>query len=395
MNAIVPVKIKIAIEGHIMEFKKEMLISHKCDFVLAMLDVDPSLARCRHCGKGITDDWVPPEPEPEKPLEFAKYRSVHNTSLKKCIKKVRMECFDRYSWVALNKYNGANFSLMVSSERVIPCSRVQIIPVDDNFNGFRLMLPHLTKIVKEMQSFFGKNIQVYFELFGGSYPHPQVQQDERFSRVAKGVYYTTSIDVRVIDIQVDGAYLAYDEMVEITERHKLIPAKEMGRGTFDEMLELEPNFDDPTYKEYNLPKIEGNFSEGLVLRPTKELSFKNDRRCILKKKNPKFAEKKRGLKLPKIETVLSSEMSLALNNLSECITENRLDNLISHGDKWTDKDFSKLIGLMIQDILKEEGEEDYIICLSKSDLKIVKNELQKQLIIFIKPTFIELIQDFG
>jgi Rnl2 family RNA ligase len=373
-----------------MIFTQDMIISHDCDFI--MTDGIPENAKCRICGKGITEGVILPDPEPEKPLEFKKYRSIHNTSLESVIDRVELEGYANMAWVATNKIHGSNFSLMASADSIIPCTKEGIMPEKHSHYGHELMMPYLTRIIREMQSYFGKNIQVYFELFGGSYPHENVTVDKRFSRVMKGVWYCPSIDVRVIDIKVDGIFLDFDEMVEITERYNLMPSKAMHRGSFYDMIQLDPEFEDPTYKEYNLPKIEGNISEGYVLRPVKELMFNNGRRVILKQKSKKFSEKKNRPRKVRSAVVLNEAERKAFDNLNACVTENRLNNILSHGDTFTEKDFHKLMGLMIQDIFKEESSEAYVQNLEKLEKKRVNRLLQKEVANLIRPVFNEIYQ---
>lgn len=370
----------------------EIIIGHKCDYVMGIMDTDASLAKCRFCGRSITEGWKDPVPEPEKPLEFDKYRSVHNVALSNIVECAKMQGFGAYSWVAINKIHGSNFSLMADSEKVLACSKNQIIPEGDSHFKHELMMPFLTRIIKEMQSYFGKNIQVYFEMFGGSYPHEMIPVDKRFSRVARGIFYLPQIDVRVIDIQVDKRYLDYDEMVEIAERHRLKVAECLGRGSLDQMLELSPEFEDPTYKEYHLPKIEGNMSEGLVLRPTKECLFNNGRRVILKNKCKKMSEKR--VRKPKVPVVLTDPELMSFNSLASCVTEARLENILSHGHQFDKKGFSKLVGLVMKDIFEEEKANGLIIELDKTSRKRVNKLLQAEIVDLVKPFWIDLINDF-
>jgi len=373
---------------------KEIILPHKCNFQLNMFETDASKAKCIICGKGIMDDYVPEPPSEIKPLEFKRYRSIHDTGSQKVINKAYEEGLDAYSWVATNKYHGTNFSLLADSEKILACSRNQIIPEGESHFGHEVMLLHLNKIIKAMQSYFGKNIQVFFELFGGSYPHPDVSVLKNFSRVAKGVYYCPWIDIRVIDIKVEGKYLDYDEMVEIALRHSLAVAALIARGTLDEMLALDPNFEDETYKHYNLPKIEGNISEGLVIRPTKDLYFKNGERVMLKKKSESFKAKKREPKAKQPDIELSAEANEIFNELSSYVTEARFDSIISHGGKYTAKDFGKLVGLMMSDIMEEVDLGDSFDSITKAEKKHINQLLMKEIGVCIRPLFINLVSEF-
>lgn len=375
-----------------MDFKREMIVGHKCDFVLPDGDFNPENARCRFCGKGILEDVVLPEPKEEKPLEFAKYRSVHNVDYVSVIEKLEREALTLGEWVATNKIHGTNFSMLCSASEVKPCKRSAEIMKDEEFFNYQLVVPYLTKQCKEIQSYFGENVQVYFELFGGSYPHPDVRVDTRFERIQKGVFYCPSIDFRAIDIKVDDHFLDFDEMCEIAIRHKIQPIEVIKRGSFKEVMELSAEFEDNTYKQYGLPKIEGNISEGLVIRPVTDKYFASGRRCILKRKSKKFEEKKSAKDAPREQIKMTDEEQECFEQLSACLTDARVDNILSHGETVTQKDFGKLLGLVISDIIKEEKEENYYTRLDKRSIKKVHKRLSKEAAKYVKPVFLRLVE---
>lgn len=371
------------------------LLKHECDFVLESIDDDPETARCKFCGKFITDGVVLPHPEEIKPLQFSKYNSIVNSYMADAIDNIKMEALDAYTWVATNKYHGTNFSVMCSAEEQIPCKRSGIIDDGEGFYNYQAMFSYLKKILIEMQSYFGKNIQVYFELFGGSYPHPDVPKDLNATRIQKEVYYCPFIDIRVLDISVDGKFLDYDEMVKIVIQHGLLPAKELARGSFDDLIKMNPEFEDETYLDYNLPKIENNFSEGYVLRPIQELSNKWGERVILKHKSDKFLEKKSEPKEKKalVRKINRKAVLEAYEALSACVTEARLNNVISHGGVYSSKDFGKLMSEVIQDIMKEEADNNKVYqSLEKNERKTVNKAIQKEVAELIKPTFLSIIR---
>jgi Rnl2 family RNA ligase len=366
-------------------------VKHECIFEMPhMFESDAEKAVCKICGKSILDGVVLPEPEPEKPIEFIKYRSIHRTDLKNCIDKIYQDGLSVGTWVATNKLHGTNFSLMASADKVLPCTRERILPPEENHFGYKAMMPYLHRAIINMQSYFGKNIQVYFELFGGSYNHPNVPVNKNFSSCGKGVFYCPWIDVRVIDINVDGKYLDWDEMCVIAKEHGLTPVKEMKRGTFEEMIGLDPEFEDPTYLDYQLPKIEDNFSEGYVIRPLEDKYFRNGRRLILKNKSLKFKEKNKAPKTERntVEASWTPEFQEAYDNLSACVTENRLNNIFSHGETFTSKDFPKLQSIMLRDILEEEKDSDYFTKLDKSQRKSLVKIINKDIAELIRPFFV-------
>lgn len=365
-------------------------IIHECNFV--MIDGNPENARCSVCGKSILEGVVLPEPEPERKLEFIKYRSIENSYRNRFIEKIREEGLNEGIWIATNKIHGANFQCCADSENIRFAKRSAFIADDENFYGLHTnlirMKEFLTDRIRRIQNYFGGTVNVYFELFGGSYPHPEVPRSN-VSAIQGGVFYTPNVDIRVLDIFANGEFIDFDEMCKIVVHYNLKPVKELNRGSFDAMLALDPIFDDPTYMDYGLPKIEGNVSEGFVIRPSTEKKLKTGERLVLKQKNPKFSEKSRAPVVKKETKVLPPELQEVFDDLCSCINENRLRNILSHGDVFSNKDFGKLQGMMMEDIIKEEG--DALMEFEKADRKKITDKMLKEIANFIRPNFLNII----
>lgn len=373
------------------DFLVKFTNDHTCDFV--MRDEFPEHATCRICGKSILEGIELPPPPVEKPLTFFKYDSIENVQNSKMLSNIVFNGFDKLTWVAVNKLHGANFAVHASAEKVEFARRTDFLTADENFYGYQKAKPALIDIARSLQSHYGKNVTVFMELFGGNYPHPEVKNREGMgTKVQDGVWYCPFNDIRCIDIAVDGKYIDYDELIIIAPMFGVKLAPEMRRGTFEQMLDLDPTFEDPIYKEYKLPRIEGNTSEGYVLRPVKECRLPNGKRVILKHKSPKFAEKKSVPKKP-ITMNVSETVQSALDELSQCITEERLNNILSHGEKFTAKDFGRLQGLFVQDILKEEDDNEVLVSLSKEDYKVMNKLLTREVANFIRPRFQNIIEE--
>jgi Rnl2 family RNA ligase len=371
----------------------EIILPHKCDF--KPNGPNPEDAICRFCGKSILADAVIPEFKPEKPLKFIKYRSIHNVD-EFIIEKVKEQLLDDGEWVCLNKYHGTNFSVWCSADNLFYAQKNGPFTKKDNpYKFFNLegRPKYVERIAKEVQLYYGKNIALFFELFGGRYSHPDVKKlpEDIHPRVQKGVFYCPHLDIRLIDIMVEGVYVDYDEFKTIADNHNIKRAKEIFRGSFDECLNISCEFEDETYKEYSLPPLDDNFSEGLIIKPVKERSFKNGERLVLKNKHPLFSEKQREPKATR--TNVPDEAVLAVvSELSKSITQPRLVNVLSHGVEVKDsKDFAKVCGLMTQDILKENS--DFISGIDEDLLKKAKKVLFKEVGIFIKPTVVSMIKE--
>lgn len=373
------------------EFLVKFDKTHECDFI--MRDEFPEHATCRICGKSIMADVQMPDPVQEMPLEFFGYSSIEGTHNTKMLSNICFNGYDQLLWVATNKIHGANFAVHASAEEVKFARRSGFLEDNENFYGYQKAKRMLISVAKDVQNYFGKNVTIFMELYGGGYPHSEVKnRAEIGTKVQAGVWYCPFNDVRCLDIAVDGEFIDYIDLERLAPMFSLKLAPELHRGTFEEMLALDPVFPDPIYKEYGLPPIIPNESEGLVLRPIRERRLPNGKRVILKHKNPKFQEKVRAPKKP-INMNISGAVQEALQELSGNITEARLNNILSHGEKFTTKDFGKLQGLFVQDVLKEEDENEYLIALDKDDFKVFKKLLQQEVATFIRPRFASIIEE--
>ena len=139
--------------------------------------------------------------------------------------------------------------------------------------------------------------------------------------------------------------------------------------------------------EFSLPEIEGNFCEGVVIRPVETLFLKTGRRVILKNKNEQWSENKNAIDKESLkmlfqkEEVFSKEAEFIIEEILKLVTVNRLNNLISKiGKIEPRKDFGKLLGLYNKDVLSELLEtygEQYQL-LEKQEIKSVNKILNNQ-----------------
>lgn len=365
---------------------------HQCDFALPDGATSMEDAVCVHCGKNILHDHVDMEPTPEvniQDVEFIKYRSMIQDYRQRFINEISEQGLDRLTYVAVNKIHGANFSIWSTADGYKAAKRTDWLQPDESFYNYRTFVDYFGKIVKEIQAYFGAPVTVFFELYGGMYNHESVPHNPKASKIQKGVNYTPNNGLAVLDILVNGEFLDYDEMVEIATRFKLQVPHEMARGTLQEMLALNPEFDDPTYQYFNLPKIEGNTSEGYVIRPVKERSLRNGKRVIIKRKSIKFTEKIRKPKTPLPD--LSEEAQSILNGYLACVTESRLNNILSHGHVFNEKEFGKLLGIFMKDVLEEELDREAIAELDKNEVNRINKALNRSIADMIRPHFLNIV----
>lgn len=330
-------------------------------------------------------------------MEFIKYNSIKNSYDTKFIRKIIENGYDREKWVVTNKIHGANFSFLVNDLGVKCASRENVLNDDSDFYGFQVVrdkyidnIKILYAIVKSIYDDTA-SMSVHGEIFGGRYPHPDVQKNPNASKIQKGVYYTPNNDFYLFDIKIDGRFISFNTVFEISGIIGCPVATPLATGSLQECLEYPNDFEDPTYKYYDLPAIENNITEGIVIRPI-ITRFIGDHRVILKNKNDKWSEKSREKKVALVESV-SDEAKSQIEVLSQYVTEQRLDNVLSHIGGVEDKEFGKLIGAYSKDVWDDyfgENEGDFLK-LETQDQKIVKNKCGRMCAGFLRPKFRQIV----
>ena len=71
---------------------------------------------------------------------------------------------------------------------------------------------------------------------------------------------------------------------------KFIYAKTLFKGSLSDCLAYPNAFKTTIPGEYNLPELDGNTCEGVVIRPAQPHFLRNGSRVIIKNKNEKWAE---------------------------------------------------------------------------------------------------------
>ena len=129
-----------------------------------------------------------------------------------------------------------------------------------------------------------------------------------------------------------------------------------------------------------------------MIRPVVPQYLRNGSRVLIKSKNTRFAEKKAVKARNKVfsEPIpQSEELKFLIEEVDTYITENRLNNVISHiGEVSLPKDFGKIMGLyskdILDDFLKEYGGK--YGALDKCEQKNFNKALNKLSTDFVKQT---------
>jgi Rnl2 family RNA ligase len=271
-------------------------------------------------------------------MKHTKYPSIENTYRDEFLKLVKEEGKDSGEWVITEKVHGGQFSIYFDGAEFRASSRTAFLTDDlDFYNWQKVLVDNREKIKQIYDTLKSTNkdisqVIVYGELFGGSYPHPDVPKVKTAKRLQKGVYYHPDNLFYAFDIRVDDRYLTVDETNRLFESSGLFYAKPLFRGTLEECLTYPNKFPSQISQWLELPPIEDNVAEGIVIKPVETRYLNVGERVILKSKNEKFEERKAIKKNPVIkkeESPLSESGAHLLQELGSLVTENRLDNVLS------------------------------------------------------------------
>lgn len=279
---------------------------------------------------------------------FSKYNSIENSYRQKTVNIIK-EYYPGIEYIVQEKIHGANFSIWCDDNEIKYAKRGGWI--DNNFYSYKSAVRDIDiDIVYVRRILNCKEFVLWGELCGGDYPG--LKSDD--TKVQKGIYYHPDNIFVCFDISIDGQLIEVDRAEEICNDFDILFTPTLFRGTLDECLEfnIERNSDIPDM--FGLPKIEENLIEGVVIKPNSPCFLPNNSRVVLKKKNEKFSEK---VSKPKEKASLSQDVLNLLAEVSDYITENRLNNVLSKVGQVTQKDFGKVNGLFAKDVI-EDFEKD-------------------------------------
>ena len=207
-----------------------------------------------------------------KMLEFKKYNSIENSFSREFMEKVVAEMPADLEYVVQEKVHGANTSFLCDGESVRFAKRTSLLEDDEKFYDYPELLERykdrviaLTKDV--MGRYAGvKSVNIFGEMFGGTYPHKDVQPNRKVTVIQKGVCYCPEHEFYGFDIYLVGEesnrYLPVDEVNELFERHGFLYAKTLFKGTLSECLKYPNAFQSKIAEWLGLPAIEDNICEG-------------------------------------------------------------------------------------------------------------------------------------
>ena len=274
--------------------------------------------------------------------EFSGYEKMPNSPKKLGLSEKDFSEMEKLKWVVTEKVHGANFSFSYENGTLRFAKRKDYLQWNDDFFGFQLVVNKLENNILRLfeqlsGAIAGEKYMVYGELFGGKYPHPEVDPIADLQAIQTGVYYTPEIAFCAFDIAIENEsgskyYLDYETAVAYFEQFGIFYAKPLLIGKFAEAMNFTIRINSTIPKALQLPELQDNLIEGVVIKPYNQVD--QNRRPIVKVKNPEFDEEEKFHEAEKWSFVpnvssRTEDLSFIVTELRNYITQNRLQSAIS------------------------------------------------------------------
>lgn len=316
----------------------------------------------------------------ETTLSFTRFNSLENSYQQKLVDKVVYEGRDGGLWVATEKLHGANFSFWCDGSEVKVASRTQFVD-GTFFNCQAVINKHSASILEYHQKNFvpGAVLVVYGELYGANIQKEVQYGERRFSG---------------FEVVINRTPLRKDEAFGMLAGMGICSAPVKFVGSFADCMAFNHTFRSEE-TPVDFPADEENYAEGLVIEPMIPQWFNNGSRIYFKNKTPAFTEKKHKTpKVPQTSSPFTPEVQDAYDTLMSYATEARVRNVLSKIGTITNKDFPRVVGLFVQDMMEDCEKEEGI------ELKIVAGDVWKQFaasvnresIVIARPVILEFIE---
>ena len=326
---------------------------------------------------------------------FSSYEKMPTTLKKIGLSAQDFAQLDKLDWVATEKIHGANFSFTYANGTLHYAKRKSILDWNHDFFGFQHVVARLeVQIVALFEAlstnYRAQQITIYGELFGGAYPHHEVNKIAHLNAIQTGVYYSPDIHFCAFDIAIisdnDKHYLDYETAVRYFATYHILHATPLFIGKLSHAMNFNIRIHSTIPKIWNLPPLNDNLIEGIVIKPYQSLPTSwSKARPIIKLKNQefeeelKFHEAQKWSYIPKVST-LTEELSFILEELQNYITENRLESAISKIGAISFEDPTRLSEVqleMLHDTLEDfnENNDDILKQLTVKQNDWIKNRL--------------------
>jgi len=337
-------------------------------------------------------------------MKHRKYERIEGTWHEKTMEYFKEQGFfaEDIEWCVMEKVHGCNFAFYLDQEEVKVGKRKHFLIEGENFYQYlRMSKREQYKCVQIWDDIVSggleiKELIIYGELFGGFYPHPDVQNIGSVRKVQKGVWYHPDIQFYAFDIWIKtdtfSGFLDYDLAIDLFKKNDLLYAKIIKQGTYEECSQYPTEFQTAIPDLLGLPKIENNLCEGVVLKPILPIYMKDGDRVILKTVNEQFkviSREKGDEKLKRISQEMSEYAKETVELLIPYINENRLRSVLSKFGEFSKKDFNNVYSLFKEDIYEDFAiNYDNLEFCDVVDLKMVGKEVGRLCVEIWRPIFL-------
>ena len=342
-------------------------------------------------------------------MNFRRYSSIENSYRTKEINTILEQGKNDGVWRLSEKIHGSNFSFWYDGKKLKCAKRSAFLKDDSDFFNWEFVYDNEKAKILKMWEFLQENPKfvgeekieemiLFGELFGGVYPHPEVEREYNAITVQKGIYYTPKNMFYCFDIKTNGKFINEHIKEELCKKFDILYDEPLFEGTFAECLEYKNEYQTTIPKKFGLPEIKDNICEGNVIKPIEPKYYWNGSRVILKNKNDKWSEKTKGNKNKgekrKQEALKLSETGQKLlDEASTYVTENRLRNVLSKMEKITDKDFGKVMSNCQKDTMEDflKDNRDEFVALDKKEQKAITKKTGSEWALLLRSNFLNII----
>jgi Rnl2 family RNA ligase len=280
-------------------------------------------------------------------MEFQKYPKINSY----CRKNFNSE----EEFIVTEKIHGANFAFYLSENQIECAKRNSFLTPKNIFHNHQELLAKMRPTLEEILYSYGPMI-IYGEIFGGGYPHPEIETNPEIKVVQKEVWYSPEVCFAAFDMMQNGEFLDEVTFQQICDEHDLFRAPILAQGTYDEVSNYDPAFETKIPTLLGLPSLPNNLAEGVVIKTTS--GGTPLKRQIFKRKIKKYSE---GRVKPPAKP--KEDLSDLVERISPLINENRLQAVVSK-DPYEEKPLlirkKILAGLLIKDTFEEVDEPIFL-----------------------------------
>lgn len=307
-------------------------------------------------------------------MDFYSYEKMPESLSKLNLETAATKKLDKATWVVTEKIHGANFSFVLDNKGIGYAKRKELLAWEDDFFGFQLVAQQLQtslyKLFDMLRADYDfEKAQLYGELFGGAYPHPDVPAIAGLQAIQTGIYYAPDIQFCAFDLALtnsDGIrnYLPYTSVMAYCKVVGIFYAAPFFIGSLQQVLNYEIHISSKVPSQLGLPPLSDiNLIEGVVIKPIGDLIVETPKgsiRPILKIKNPEFSEEVYG-EAQKWSYFMDTDEDALLfyaDDLRKLVNHNRLQSAISKiGHPDSPERREQLRQLLWEDILEAYAEK--------------------------------------